>query len=85
MTRSLEGASTAPDSGKHALSVIEGRSLATKGRGVWGEGAPEGTAGWDLQAKLVVQNGPKLDFRSVLFKVFFKRVVASVFYVFFAF
>ena len=32
-----------------------------------------------LQAKLVVQNGPKLDFRSVFFKVFFKKVVASVF------
>ena len=29
--------------------MIEGavRSLATKGRGVWGKGAPEGTAGWD--------------------------------------
>ena len=40
---------TAADSGKHALSVIEGagRSLATKGRGVWGEGARQGTAGWD--------------------------------------
>ena len=61
--------------------MIEGavRSLATKGRGVWGEGAREGKGRWDLQAKLVAQNGPKLDFRSVFFEVFFKKVVASVF------
>ena len=52
------------DSGKHALSVVEGavRSLATKGRGVWGEGAREGTGSWDLQAGLVVQSGSKVDF-----------------------
>ena len=30
----------------------------------------------------MVQSSPKLDFRSVFFKEFFKRVVASVFYVF---
>ena len=37
------------DSGKHAFSVIEGleKSFAMKGRGVSGEGAPWGTAGWD--------------------------------------
>ena len=78
---------TRRDSGKHALSVIEGagRSLATKGRGVWGEGAPDCKARWDLQARLVVQSSPKIDFWSFIFGVFFKRVVASVFYVFLAF
>ena len=68
-TRRQEVQGTAADSGKHALSVVEGAvgSLATKGRGVWGEGAPGSKGGWDLQAWLVVQSGPKLDFRSVFF------------------
>ena len=56
-----------------------GRSLATKGRGVWEEGARRATGRWDLQAGLVVQSDSKIDFLSFIFGVFFKMVVASVF------
>ena len=61
--------------------MVEGavRSGRRKGEGFGERGRQIVRGPWDLQAKLVVPNGPKLDFRSVFFEVFFKKVVASVF------
>ena len=44
--------------------MIEGavKSLAIKRRGVLGEGAPEATATWELQAGPLVPNSAKIDF-----------------------
>ena len=61
--------------------MVEGavRSGRRKGEGFGERGRQIVRRPWDLQAGLVVQSGPKLDFRRVFFKEFFKRVVASVF------
>ena len=44
-----------------------GKSLAMKGRGVWGDGEPRATGRWELQAGPVVQSSTEVEFWAVFF------------------